>query len=80
MQKYFYLDTGFAQYGAQGSLGHIAGVVRQRDFLAALGMPPDFMAAWSGSVIRESKRTQSAAYFEVLETRESTQLMEFPRV
>ncbi len=66
-----YVNSGFAENRAQRALRHVSGMVRKRDLSPRLGMAPDFVAAGTGTVELETKRSETAGNFPV-ETRGQT--------
>jgi hypothetical protein len=56
-----YVNSSFAEDRAQRALGHISGMVRKRDLSPRLGMAADFVAAGTGTVELETKRSETGA-------------------
>ncbi len=50
---------------AQRALCHVSGMVRKRDLSPRLRMAPDFVAAGTGTVELETKRSETADNFPV---------------
>ncbi len=71
LQEFINGDIGFAQDGPQRSFRHITGVVWKRDFAARYGVPPDFMATWTGAIKCESERAELPSDLAIFEPRES---------
>ena len=60
-----YLNSSFAENRAQRALRHVSGMVRKPDLPPRLGMAPDFVAAGTGTVELETKRSETAGNFPV---------------
>jgi hypothetical protein len=54
-QEIVYANAGFAQDRSQRTLGHFTRVMWQGDFPSANRVPPDFVAAWAGTIERIAK-------------------------
>jgi hypothetical protein len=71
-QKSGYIDSRLAENRAKRSFCHISTVTRERDFLSALRMTPDLMAAGAGAVELEAKRSQPAGNFTIGESSQAS--------
>jgi len=60
-----YVNSSSAENRAQRALRHVSGMVRKRDLSSRLGMAPDFVAAGTGTVELETKRSETTGNFPV---------------
>src|SRR5260370_17637053 len=69
-----YVNSSFAENRAKSALRHVSGMVRKRDLSPRLGMAPDFVAAGTGTVELETKRSETARNFPVGKSCEASHL------
>ncbi len=67
-------DTGFAEYGAQGAFGHVAGMVWKRDLASGVLVTPHFVAAGSWPVEAKTQRPKFPGDLNVIEPRQPSHL------
>ena len=64
-EEVVYVNSSLAENRAQRALSHVSGMVRKGDLSRRLRMAPDFVAAGTGTVELETKRSETAGNFPV---------------
>jgi hypothetical protein len=74
LDKVVYVNSSFAENRAERALRHVSGMVRKGDLSTRLGMASDFVAAGTGTIELETKRSETAGNFPVGKSCEASHL------